>query len=69
MQTQVPDEEGCAECGGGSTTGILIMCDGCAFNTVPNKMHSTCNMHNLMGQISSCTLRSVKYVDTQYHAS
>jgi hypothetical protein len=26
---QVPDEEGCAECGGGASTGILIMCDGC----------------------------------------
>ena len=41
MPTQVPDEEGCAECGGGSTTGILIMCDGYAFKSVPNKMRST----------------------------
>ena len=41
MQTQVPDEEGCAECGGGSTTGILIMCDGYAFKSVLNKMRST----------------------------
>ena len=29
VEDMVPDEEGCTECGGGSTTGILIMCDGC----------------------------------------
>ena len=29
IEEMVPDEEGCAECGGGSSSGILIMCDGC----------------------------------------